>query len=48
MKSTSEITSESPDARNATARACSLVLVKNVMIAPIKGMRIIKEIRPAI
>jgi hypothetical protein len=48
MKSTSEITRDIPEVNNAIDRACSLVLVRNAMIAPSKGMAIMSEINPAI
>jgi len=47
-KRKSEIKSEIPEERRATARACCLVFVRNVMIAPIRGIRIINEIKAAI
>ncbi len=48
MKNTNEITSDNPERRNATALDCSLVLVKKVIMAPTKGIRIISEIKAAI
>jgi hypothetical protein len=46
--SSKEITNDNPELRSAIERACSLVLVRNVMIAPIKGIAIINEIKAAI
>jgi hypothetical protein len=40
-----DIASDSPELRSAIARACCLVLVKNVIIAPINGIAIINEIK---
>ena len=45
IKSKREMISDTPELSNATVRACPLVLVRNVMIAPIKDIKIINEMK---